>query len=250
MVINTHINILGGLPDFNLVTHFIFRNERGITRIEDHHNYTAIKTDKSVRRFGKAITATFLKFGNNDLESLLRSVLKSEEVSNDSLLLLFWQASSNNDLFHYLNTHVFFPSFYSGRISIGQEEVLACVKDLKATEPELVSWSDATLSITSSKYLTLLKKFNLMVGNLKKTIIHPYLSDKMFVLFVYWLNAVETRPNLFESEWLKYSFFERNTFIERALQKKYAKYFNVVFTGENLRIETTFPYQSIYDACK
>ncbi len=250
MKINSDINVLGSLPDWNLINVFLKQSISSIRLNGGLQSYTAIKTDKSVKRFEKAISATLIKFHNGNIEALIRKILRSENVSHDSLLLLFWNASYNNDLLNYLNDHIYFVSFYSGRITIKQNEVVACLKDLKEREIELRKWSDSTVQITASKYLTLLKKFNLMEGSLNKTIVHPYLNDRMFLLFVYWVTSIETRPNLLESQWLKYCFCERPVFIERIMQKKFSKFFQLVYTGDKLKIETSVPYEKIYDAIK
>ena len=250
MNINTDLNILGGLPDWNLINVFLKDSIATLREGGGVNTYTAIKTDKSVKRFAKAISGTFIKFCNLNVDSLVRNTLINEQISNDSLLLLFWNASFNNELLNYLNTALYFPAFYSGRISIKPDEVVACLKDLKEREIELKKWSDSTLKITASKYLTLLKKFHLMEGSLNKSIIHPYLNDKMFIFFVYWLTAIESKSNVLDSEWLKYSFCERAVFIERSMQKKFAKYFQLNYTGDKLKIETIVPYEKIYNAIK
>lgn len=246
MVINSDINVLGSLPDWNLINVFLKDSITSITQNGGTHSYTAIKTDKSVKRFESAISATLIKFHNKNIEILVRELLLDENISNDCLLLLFWNASFNNELFAYFNNQIYFIAFFSGRISIKPDEVLACLKDLRQKEVELKKWSDSTLTTTASKYLTLLKKFHLMEGSLNKKIIHPYLSDKMFVLFVYWLKAIELKNNLLESEWIAYSFMERTVFIERLLQKKFSKYFQIQYTGDKLSIEISLPYSNIY----
>ena len=185
--INSDINILGGLPDFNLVNHFLFNTKNDYELQQGHYTFTAIKTDKSVKRFEKAILSTFLNFKNERVEKLMRSVLKIESQSKDSLLLLFWNSSCNNDLLRHLNGRIYFSSLYSGRIMIKKDEVIACLKELAETNKELSDWGKSTLEVTASKYLTLLKKFNLLEGAINKTLNHPFLDDKMFVLFVYWL---------------------------------------------------------------
>jgi hypothetical protein len=250
MIINTDINILGGLPDFNLIKHYLFSDKTGLAPKADHYTFTAIKTDKAVKRFEKAITGTFLHFKNPESAFLVRSMLSAESISHDSLYLLYWNASINNELFNYLNSQVYFSSFYSGRLIIRKEEVGACIKDLKETEEQLKEWTIVTIETVASKYLTLLKKFNLMEGSKTKKILHPYLSDKMFVLFIYWLTATESSSNLLESEWLKYCFCEQPIFIERVMQKKFAKFFQLTYTGDKLKIEPTIPYQYIYDGVK
>jgi hypothetical protein len=250
VTINTDLNILGGLPDWNLVNVFLNESIDSLYEGGGIQAYTAIKTDKAVKRFKRAISGTVIKFSNKETEVLIRDVLAGENISNDSLLLLFWNTSLNNELLNYLNTNVYFPAFYSGRIAIKQDEVTACLKDLREREPQLKKWAEYTLEKVASKYLTLLKKFNLMEGSLNKSIVHPYLNDKMFIIFVYWLIAVEPRSNLLESEWLKYSFSERSVFIERLMQKKFANYFQITYTGDKLKIETEIPYSTIYYAIK
>jgi hypothetical protein len=248
--INSDINILGSLPDWNLINVFL---EEGINSVQESvgiYSYTSIKTDKSVKRFQRVINSSLLKFYTPEVEMLNRSILVGEKITKDCLLFLFWNASFNNELLEYLNTHIYFISFYSGRITIKQDEVVACLKDLRERESELKKWSDSTLLKTASKYLTLLKKFNLMEGALNKTILHPYLNDKMFLLFVYWLNSIESKSNLLESQWIQYCFCERTVFIERLMQKKFSKYYQFTYTGDNLKIETLIPYKDIYYAVK
>lgn len=250
MKINSDINILGGLPDWNLINVFL---EKGINSVQESvgiYSYTSIKTDKSVKRFQRVIYSSLLKYYTPEVEMLSRSILEGEKITKDSLLFLFWNTSFNNELLEYLNTHIYFISFYSGRITIKHDEVVACLKDLRERESEIKKWSDSTLLKTASKYLTLLKKFNLMEGSLNKTIIHPYLNDKMFLLFVYWLNSIESKSNLLESQWIQYCFSERTVFIERLMQKKFSKFYQFTYTGDNLKIETLIPYNDIYHAVK
>lgn len=207
-----------------------------------------MKTDKSVKRFEKAITGTLLAFKSKEVEYLVKNVIEAESIASNSLFLLLWNMSINNELFHYLNETVFFTAFYSGRITIMQDEVAACLKELKLTETDLQKWSESTIEVTASKYLTLLKKFNLMEGSVNKTIVHPYLDDKMFVLFIYWLVAVETKSNILNSVWLNYCFSEKPFFIERVLQKKFTKFFHINYTGDRLSIEPIISYETIYNA--
>jgi hypothetical protein len=211
------------------------------------HNYTSIKTDKSVKRFEKAIKATLISSKKNNLEFIIRQAIKSNVTSTDTLLLLFWNASANNELLFYLNEKVFFPAFYSGRVSVKNDEVVACLKELKLRESDLKKWSEITITTTASKYLTLLKKFGLMEGSVNKTIIHPNLSDSMFVLFAYWITSMAEKPNIVENSWLLYFFSEKQSFLDRILQKKYSKYFNVIYTGDKLSIEPIIPYELIYE---
>jgi hypothetical protein len=84
-----------------------------------------------------------------------------------------------------------------------------------------------------------------MEGSRNKNIVHPHLSDRLFVLFVYWISEISDKPNLVYSHWLPYCFSEKQTFLDRLFQKKFSKYYNVVYTGDNLTIEPILPYESI-----
>lgn len=245
---NSDINILGSLPDWNLIPIFLNQDINTIRSNVGLQSVTAIKTDKSIRRFEKAIKETLIKFNNENVSKLIIEFLNKEQISNDSLILLFWNASFNNKLLFYLNENVFFPAVYSGRITIKKDEVIACLKELKETDKDLKGWSEITIATTASKYLTLLKKFGVMQGSLNKTITHPYLNDKMFVLFIYWLMAIENLPNILNSQWLQYCFLENQVFLDRLMQKKYTKFFNITYSVDKLKIETIYPYQEIYYA--
>jgi len=246
MNINSDINILGNLPDYNFIKYFLDNN----SGIDSFSGLSEIKTTKSIKRFEKAVKASFLHCFNESIKHLMDSVYKNESISKDYQFMLFWNMSINNDLFHYLNNYVYFPSFYSGRVSIKTIEVKSCIIDLKSNNAELKTWKPNTVVEISSAYLRVLKKLNLLEGTLHKTILHPFLSDKMFVLFIYWIKAIETNSNLLESEWLKYSFCEKPVFIERLMQKKFSKYFQLLYTGDKLKVETLIPYSTIYHAIK
>lgn len=248
MKINSDINILGGIPDMNLILAVLDKTMEELRQNGGIQSFTSIKTDKSVVRFRKAIFHTILKFPNKEVAFLINSVLLKEAISPNSLYLLFWNAGVNNDLFNHLNKRVYFPAFYSGRITVKQDEVSACIKELKDSERVIQSWSESTIETTASKYLTLLKKFGLMEGGQNKTIVHPYLDDRMLILFIYWLKAIEPKPNILESPWLEYCFSERQVLVERIMQKKHSKFIHLNYTGDNLKIDLTEPYENIYHA--
>lgn len=247
MIINSDVNILGGLSDLNLIRVFLDKTNRSEGVSGGHRAYTSIRTDKAVKRFEKSIRGTMLHFENDDVKYIITDCIKSEGMSSDSLYLLFLNASKNNDLLNYLNKSVFFPALYGGRIGIKSEEVIACLNDLKSKESSIQEWSDTTITTTASKYLTLLKKFNLLEGSTSKSIKHTFLNDKVFVLFIYWLISIEGASNLTKSNWLQYFFLESDLFLERIMQKKYTKYYHMNYNGEQLRIEPVLPYQHIYN---
>jgi len=251
MRINSDINILGSLTDWELVSWMISRGVDVPVDKTVKHQFTSIKTTKSLTTSLKVIKDNLLRTVNESLHQLVISVVKKGGLSKEALIVLFWNASANNELLFYLNDNVFFPAYYSGRVSIRKDEVVACLKELKNYEVDLKNWSEKTIDTTASKYLTLLKKFGLMEGSANKNILHPHFSDEVFVLFVYWLAAVSTKPNLVSSNWINYCFSEKQIFLERLLQKKFSKFYNVVYTGDNLTIEPSNSYKLIYEnVCK
>lgn len=250
MTINTDINILSNLPDLEVLKYFFdIKYSEQLGKFE-HHGFSDIKSLKSLKRFESAVRKSILNFKSDKENALIDSVYAQESISNDLKILLFWNLSNNNSLFQYLNENVYFPALYSGRITIKSIEVQACIKDLLEKTTEIENWSQITILETSSSYLRLLKKLNLMEGGLHKKFNTPYLNDKMFVLFIYWIKSIELNSNLLESNWLKYAFCERPIFIERLMQKKFANYFLLNFTGDKLKIETIIPYEEIYHAIK
>lgn len=249
MDINTDINILGGMPDYNLIRIYIAGEAKDKSTSEVQLQYTNIKTEKAFKRFRKAIDKSMNSFKNDKLKRMIQMLCNEQDLDETMLLMFFWNMSLNNELLAYLNEKVYFPVLFSGRTTITAEEVSACLKELKQTEEGLKEWSDSTIDITASKYLTLLKKFGLLEGTIKKKIIYKNLSEKQFVLFLYWLMQAEDTTNLGDSIWMKYSFMEKEYFIERCLQHKYTKYINVNFNGDILRAEPLLSYEEVCHEC-
>ncbi len=249
MDINSDINILGSLPGFNLVEVLLKENIEA-TSDESSQAFTNIKTIKALKRYESAINNTLITFSNSSVEILIHKVIDEEGITSDSLLLLFWNAAVNNELLNYLNHRVFFPALYSGRVTIKKDEVVACLKELKQVEASLKKWSDSTIETTASKYLTLLGKFNLLEGRTTKTITHRNISDKVLILFIYWLLAVESMANILESNWLPYCFLEKEILVQLIMQKKLMKYYNISYSGDKLKIEPAFSYEEVYNELK
>jgi hypothetical protein len=245
MNINSDINVLGSLSDYNFVNLILSGTTENEKAEDIKQAYTNIKTIKSYKRFEKAINSTLNRFCNNEIESLIKKALASEGISFTSMIMLFWNGSYNNELLAYLNNNIYFPALFSGRVSIRADEALACLKELRESEEELKKWSDSTINVTASKYLTFMKKFELLDGTVKKTIVHHNFNDKEFVLFIYWILQIEEKANILESDWLKYCLMEREAFIIRAMQKKYMKFFSLNYNGEKMKIEANFSCEEI-----
>ena len=215
MNINSNINILGGLPELELIKTFLTDSDN---QGKSHLEYSDIRTLKAVNRFKKAIKDSFVS-GNDNINNLFLPFLKEKSI-NENLYFLFLLFAFNNDLFKYLNDTVFFPIYYSGRRIIKKEEVEICLKDLQKTNETLSSWSESTITTTASKYLTLLKKFGLLNGVQKKEIVYKNLSSVEFLVFLYFLTIAEENSNKINSVWIKYSFYENEFFLQKVLEKQ------------------------------
>ena len=239
MNINSDINILGSIANYDLIINYLRHGNNGFP------SYTNIKTTQSFGRYERAINSTLLKFKNTNLEVLLKNLLEKEGISINSLLLLFWNSSVNNDFLHYLNSKVFFPALYSGRISIKKDEIIACIRELRSTEIAIQKWTDSTINVSASKYLSFLVKMKLMEGNRTKKISNRFIDDNLLIIFVYWLLAIETKPNILVSKWLQYCLMEKQVFIERITQKKFSKYFTFQYSGDNMKIEPVLKFEEL-----
>ncbi len=133
MQINTDMNILGGLSDWDLVKYYYFNYIDKNSII----NYTSIKTNKSIQRFQGAINKSLLKFKKKELEFLFKSIISTEGISRNALYFLFWNMANNNDLFHLINLNVFFESYYNGKVLIKNDEIIAYLNDLKTKEKSI-----------------------------------------------------------------------------------------------------------------
>ncbi|MDM1526679.1 DUF1819 family protein [Myroides odoratimimus] len=245
MIINSNINIIGGLPEFNLIKTFLIKTE---LQDKSHVEYSDIRTLKSVNRFKKAISESFTS-SNKNLNQLVLPFIEKQSIEENSYLL-FLLFSFNNELFKYLNNQVFFPVYYSGRKIIKKEEVIACLVELQKTEDTLKSWSESTITTTASKYLTLLKKFELLSGVQKKEIVYKNLSSEEFLVFTYFLTIAEENTNKINSDWIKYSFYEQEFFIEKVLNKQFIQYFEIQYNGDSLKINPTINYDQLYEILK
>jgi len=250
MDINSDINVLGGLSDFSAILYFSHIERPQSNLSKENRTLPTMRTNKTYKRYRKAILNSILNYRNQSIEAIIRRSLDTNGLSDNNLLLLFWNMSANNELFNYINTNVFFPAYYSGRASIRKDEVLACLVDLKQKEIAIGDWSTNTIDLTASKYLTLLKKFHLLEGVQRKSILHHFINDEAFLNFIYWVIEIEESKNILNSKWLQYSLMEEDVFIEKIMQKRFMKIFNIDFTGNILQIEVLIPYEVMCDEFK
>ena len=246
MTINTDINIIGSILDLNIISNMLEIDGKEIPGNNYDLSTTKLKTTRSLKRYTRAIKNTLIYFKNQEIKDLFIEVFVNEALSEDCLMILFLNVSVNNDLLNYFNQNIYFPAYFSNRTHIQKDEIIAAINDLKQSEDAVKKWSDSTIDILSRKYLALLQKFNLLGSGRNKPIKRTIINDKQLILFIYCLLKIETKTNIIESKWLIYCLLEKEIFKERVLQKKFMKYFRVMYTGNAMKLEPHFLYKDVY----
>lgn len=98
MDINTDINILGGMLDYNLIRIYIAGEANDKSTSEVRMQYTSIKTEKAFRRFRKAIDKSMNIFKNENLKQMIQMLCNVQDLDETMLLMFFWNMSLNNEL--------------------------------------------------------------------------------------------------------------------------------------------------------
>lgn len=232
---NSDINILGSIPDYDLIIESVaneFSQENaGIQNFR-------FRTSKTLPRFQTAIHTNFFQFKNGNHQSLFQDAIVSEQLSQASkLLLLFWQLIYSNALFADITKEVFFHYFYAGRISLVKDDVLVYLNHLKSTSLNFQGWSNKTIEIIASKYLTILKKLGLAEGGLRKEIVHPYMEDALFVYFIRLLMITHSERNIVKHPDLLHGFMDESQIIARLKRISNQEFWNINQIGNELTIE-------------
>ena len=251
-IYNSDINIIGGIPDYQLIFKAIELYSAGKDALEDaiiKHNEFDFKTEKARKRFLSAVNSAFLDFQNEEQEALITSLFEHNLPLEVKQLILFWQFSFSNRLFCELNQNVFIKNYFSGRVSFQKEDIVAYMKDLIGKTPELKDkFTENTINTIASKYLTVLKKLDLLEGRQKKTFKHIQVSNDALTIFVYLLKAMEpTGSDILKNKYLSLSLIPQESFTERIKQLAKKDLVNMSFNGVALNVETIHTSKGIGD---
>ena len=230
-IYNTDTNIIGGIPDFSELLDYI----RSIYS-DENDNFT-FRTTKTTNRFSKAIESGILNFANESHKQLFIDALHNGAFSlNDEYLLLFWQMVYSNKLFRQITEEVFMKAIYQGRVSLSANDILCYLRYLK-TDNNSLDWSESTLKTTSSKYLTILKKLNLAEGTIRKIILHPTISNDLFVYFIRWALLVCPTDKTLNNPFIQFGFLDHSTLIARLKKIENISYWSITQIGNDITIE-------------
>ena len=254
MKYNADINSLGGIQDYHMIFEalrsFLCGEKDFKARLVEKNEF-AIRTSEGRGRFYRGIKSSILKFKNDDHRDLYDSFFHSLDDGLPYDLLIFWLLAQNNMLFQKLSTDVYLKFYFNGKASITGEDVFAYLKHLQQTDEVFgkLKWTQKTMEPVASKYLTILRKLNLLEGKQKKYIKHVQLSDTDLVVYLYILKACYPQTsNVLTSDFLDFSFMTAKGLNERVKKIAQKGWFEMTYTGMNLNIEPTISYNQLSHA--
>lgn len=231
---NSGVNIMGSIPDYNVMLDYI-SDTYGIT--EGSSGAFEFRTEKSLQRFISAIESCILKFKNDNHKKMFFEAIAKKDFSvQERLMVLFWQLTYSNLLFSRITAEVFMKAVYAGRVTITAEEVTSFLRYIKESEPGELDWSEDTIKISGSKYLTIMKKLGLADGAIKKTIIHPVITTGLFVYFIRFVQTI-TDDRTLHNPYMIFSFSEEQTIISRLKKIDNIQYWDIAQIGNEITID-------------
>ncbi|MDG4945711.1 DUF1819 family protein [Weeksellaceae bacterium KMM 9713] len=249
---NSDINIVGSIPDYHLIIKalpILNRDADELYKILVKENEFNLRTEKSRKRFMNALSSAFVH-EEREINDFTSRVMESDEIDQDSkIIFLFWLFSINNRLFKEVNKHVFFKYYYMGRAELPAADVQAFLKDFISTKPELKSqWSEETVKTIASKYLTLLKKMNLLEGSRKKSFCFVTISDELIACLIHLYTLLgQQNSNFLEHEFASWMFISKESILERFKRLGKRDWIKMHYTGDSLKVESNFNNKNIID---
>jgi len=229
---NSDTNILGGVPDYAAMIQYAVAS---LDKTKDSE--FSFRTENAGKRFIAAINRCILTFQNKVHRQIVYDALSSEELRIDQkLMIVFWQMTINNELFARITENYYMKSVYAGRLSLRPEEIMSYFYELRRDFPGELTWSEATLKLTASKYLTIMKKLGLAEGTQTKEIKYPNIGDDLFVILVKLALAVYPDDPTEENTLFKYSFLDASSLVSRMKAIKFTPYWTLVQLGNNIKI--------------
>lgn len=252
MKYNTDINIVGSIPDYHLIYKalpLLISKDDKLIQILVKDNEFNLRTEKSRKRFLSVLNSAFV---NEDgaINEFVGEIIGSKDVDDKSkAIFLFWVFSINNELFRELNNLLFLKYYYQGRAEFPAKDVEAYLKDLINRTEELQGrWSENTISTIASKYLTVLKKLNLLEGTQKKSFCFIRISDELIVCLIHIYSLINLQgANFLDHEFSQWMFISKDSILERLKKIGKKDWIKMNYTGSSLRVESGFDNNNIID---
>lgn len=239
---NSDLNFVGSIPNYDLLflaLSKINRKDRNkeIEEILVTRNLFDFRTEEARGRFFRMIKSTIFNTFSKEQNDLLASVFDENCSFQNKNIVLFWQLCLSNRLFRDISVNVYLKNYFAGRSHLNTRDVEDYLFHLKETDPTIGSWSDSTINTLSSKYLTILKKINLLEGRMKKQILPVSIDNNTMVLFVYLIKSINSDNfNFLDSEYFQLSLMSRDTFLSFAKKVGNMSFWDMTFDGTVLKL--------------
>jgi hypothetical protein len=193
--INTDINIVGSIPNYDIILEIIEMRAKGDSNeeIKDkmiNQNIFEIRTKYSRIRFLTVIKSSFLKFTTSNHERFILKMSENAENNHIKNLILYFQFAINNRLFNLITLNVFRKKLFDGAITFSKKEVEEYIYQLADKHEFIKELPVNTIKTVSYKYLTIMTKFGYLEGHKKKNfkIQIPDIKDLLFS--IYFLHSI------------------------------------------------------------
>ncbi|OQY41114.1 MAG: hypothetical protein B6229_00010 [Spirochaetaceae bacterium 4572_7] len=248
---NTTIKDIAGIGDITLLYDFLSDQNSVSDNSETLQSTTTtlgVRTEKTTSKVLWAIKKTLLVYYGEEHKELITDLFNKDIPSEDKSFIFFWHFALMNKLFRDISVNVFSKIYYSGRVSISQDDIIPYIKEIKGEDGQPL-WSDSTIYRLATKYLSLMTKLNFVEIGRIKSFKHIRPSSEVQILFLYIskLYASESR-NLLNNKLLPLSFIPIEDLNNRLKKLSLKGYFNMDFNGVKLNIELTHKYKGICDA--
>lgn len=250
--INSDINIVGSIPDYNLIDRFfeLLSTEKdavkvsGLLMLDNDFNF---RTEKSKSRFVEVLKSTFGNFNNPNHQDFIYSFYSFKHSRSLKNYMIFIQFANSNKLFYKLNESVFFASLYQGKLYLDKELALSFMLDLSDNYPVLKSWSNNTRETVASKYLTILKKLNFVEGKVKKEFRYSQPDFVTFVVLLYAVIAISGQnKDIINNPFVDYLFLDKETIFTYLKKVQSKEFFDIEYIGEKINVTTKLNYNDLF----
>jgi len=199
-------------------------------------------------RFLKAISDVFLLFKSSNHQTIIYSLFRHSNLAPLKKTVLFFQFIINDRLFYELSKNVFLHLYSSGRLTVNKSEFTSYLYDLRDKSTDIENWSDSTIKIIASKYLTFLKKLDLIKGPARKEFKQIIPEDETIVYVIYLIcSLVDKNINILKSPYISFLMLSQQNLIERLKNIALYDFFYISTLGCDLNLELKYNYEEIVD---
>jgi hypothetical protein len=250
-VYTSDINVIASIPDFNLISDVIsaFAHGKGEDYINEEifkQNIYGIRTLRSRERFLSAIKKVFIKFKTEEHQKVFYALFTQNNFVNLKRVALYFQFAFNDQLFYELNTKVYMKLYKAGRLTVPKDEFIAYLYDLRDSQSDIQKWSNSTLDIITSKYLTLLKKLGFLKGRSRKEFCTIDLDDPTIIYMVYLLKSLgNINPDIMKNPYLDILPYSQDNLYKRIKKISLTDYFKIYTLGYDLKVNLKYSYEEI-----